>query len=271
MIEILLDFERSAGQLSPVILAIPALLMVLPGLLMWLAGMGIRRIFLGTAGAVSGASCGFFFSGGNLLVTVAVTAGATAMAVLLERVFIPLVSGVLAVVIVLAVLCRGQVTDGDSAANVRTSPASVENLPAGIVQSVQILGGYAAALADEVKTAYQSIPAKYWTIGAVVGAIFVLGGLIAPRFACAWTFSTLGTMLIFAGMILLLSYRGSAPISKISQRGLYYGGVFGAMIVLGTGEQLLLFRKAFRAKLHKQQPAGEEKQTEEGKAGWRGK
>jgi hypothetical protein len=41
-------------------------------------------------------------------------------------------------------------------------------------------------------------------------------------------------------MVLLLLYKGSAPISKIHGRPLFYAGVFGAMTAFGTIEQMLL-------------------------------
>lgn len=273
MLDILLDFEQAAGQLSPVILTIPALVMVIPGLLMWLAGMGVRRIFLGCAGAVSGAALGLLFASSNLILVVVLIAGATVMAVLLERLFIPLFSGVLVAVIVLVLLSRGQVANGGHAATARQSPAPAESLPAALVQSARIVGGYAIDLANEARSICRSILPQHWVIAALAGAVFFLGGLALPRFACAWAFSTLGTMLIFTGMVIFLSYKGSAPISKMCQRGSYYGAVFGLMVALGTGEQLVLFRKAFRRKSHKQQETTEEpekKEKNEKTQSWRG-
>ena len=47
-------------------------------------------------------------------------------------------------------------------------------------------------------------------------------------------------MLIFTGMISLVLYKGSLPISIIRYKFLYYAAVFGFMVVFGTFVQLLL-------------------------------
>lgn len=72
---------------------------------------------------------------------------------------------------------------------------------------------------------------------AIAGTGFFLGHLI-PALCCA----ALGTILIFTGMVLLLLYKGSVPISHISSRQPFYAVVFAAMIAFGTLEQLLFCR-----------------------------
>jgi hypothetical protein len=47
-------------------------------------------------------------------------------------------------------------------------------------------------------------------------------------------------MLIFTGMISLVLYKGSMPISIIRDKYLYYAAVFGFMVVFGTFVQLVL-------------------------------
>jgi hypothetical protein len=44
-------------------------------------------------------------------------------------------------------------------------------------------------------------------------------------------------------MILLLLYKGAAPISRICQNQLFYLGVFGVMTAFGMAEQLLLCQR----------------------------
>ena len=67
---------------------------------------------------------------------------------------------------------------------------------------------------------------------------------IAWRLITAICSAVLGTVLIFAAMIMLLVYKGTAPVSYIINRQSFYGGVFAAMAVFGTVEQLLLRPKA---------------------------
>jgi len=58
--------------------------------------------------------------------------------------------------------------------------------------------------------------------------------------AMALCCSVLGTVLIFAGMILLLLHKGAVPVSIICSKSSYYATAFIAMTAFGTIEQLLL-------------------------------
>jgi len=52
-------------------------------------------------------------------------------------------------------------------------------------------------------------------------------------------FSVLGTILLFTGQILLLSFKGSKPVDSISQKQNFFAAVFAAMIAFGTVCQIL--------------------------------
>lgn len=52
--------------------------------------------------------------------------------------------------------------------------------------------------------------------------------------------AAMGTLFVFAGMILLLLYKGSLPVSTIGDKQSFYAGVFGVMIVFGAIVQLVL-------------------------------
>jgi hypothetical protein len=93
-------------------------------------------------------------------------------------------------------------------------------------------------------------------------------GLLFVRPAGALTCSLLGTALIFAGLILLLIFKGSEPIVRIQQQGTYYGLVLVCMALFGALEQLLLCRPAKCGAEGK----GEKSHSRSGesKHGWRG-
>ena len=52
--------------------------------------------------------------------------------------------------------------------------------------------------------------------------------------------AAMGTLFVFTGMILLLLYKGSLPVSTIGNKQSFYAGVFAAMIAFGAIIQLLL-------------------------------
>jgi len=83
-------------------------------------------------------------------------------------------------------------------------------------------------------------------VGAIIAVtlqrILVTGSVF---WRCIWALccATLGTMLIFAGMILLLLYKGAVPINHISSKQSFYTAIFIIMTAFGTIEQLLLCRR----------------------------
>ena len=266
MLEVLKDFEQSAGQLSLIIIAIPALASVILGLLMWLGGLAFRRFLLGAAGALAGAACGFFAMGHNLIATVALTVIATIAAVALERLFLSVLAAVLAVVFVLGVLERPQAGMGQESVSSTQGSATKPITALSIAESAKTLRKYAVDLGSAARQTCRSIPGQHWAAAGLAGVVFLIAGLKLPRFAGAWAFSALGAAAIFAGIIVLLSYKGSTPISSIRERGPYYGAVFAAMAGLGTVEQLLLCKKPTR----KTTNAKDSKNDEQKRKSWRG-
>jgi hypothetical protein len=63
----------------------------------------------------------------------------------------------------------------------------------------------------------------------------------------ALTCSLLGTALVFAGLMLLLMYKGSAPTAHVEQQGAFYALVLLGMAAFGTLEQMLVCRQPKRA------------------------
>ena len=110
-------------------------------------------------------------------------------------------------------------------------------------QSVRLMKTYATELGARVRQVCSQMPAYNWAIlvGAAVAGL--AGGFSFWRITSALSCATFGTMLIFAGMILLLLYKGSGPISSILQKSPFYAIVFGAMAAFGTVEQLIVCRQ----------------------------
>ncbi len=79
-------------------------------------------------------------------------------------------------------------------------------------------------------------------------------GFFFSRLIPALCSTILGTLLIFAGMILLLLYKGSAPITHINDRQSFYGTIGIAMTAFGTITQLLLCRPVGQKATAKKHP-----------------
>ena len=260
MLDIFLDIEQMAARLRPIVLIGPGLVAVIVGLFIWLGGLRFVRVFVVVLGAVSAGICGFFVVGRNIITIVVLIVVPFLIAVLPHRIFITIFAAGLAAVlsfVVLTVLYQDMIELPEWSAT-EHEETSDQN----IVFSIN-----RADFDARIKHICLEMPVITWLIILVVMLIAMASGLFLWRFASAFYCAVLGTVLIFAGMILLLLYKGSAPVSTICNRPLFYAGVFGAMTAFSTTEQLLLCpypkSKAKRKKEAKKQ------KTVRGKRNWR--
>lgn len=250
MLEILQNFEQAAARFASSVLIIPGLAVLIVGLFIWLRGLSLRRLLAGLIGAFAGAICGFFLFRGNVVTTVIAAGIAVLIALIFQRLIITILLSALATIVCFAILIAPYITASDETTNEDQPVLSRVEGPAiteqgstmSVQESLQAIKAYAASFIDKIKYACRRMPLYNWAIIAVSAIILIVPGLIFWRLASSLFFSALGTMMVFVGMILLLLYKGSAPISMIADRGSFYTTVFIAMIVFGTLEQFLLCR-----------------------------
>lgn len=242
MFETLQNFEQSAGRLSPIVLIGPGLAAVLIGLFVWLGGLGLRRVLAIVLGAIVGWICGFFIVGRNVMAaTVSALAGAL-VGTVLYKVVITIITVFLAAALGFAVV---HLVETDFGVSQETNTAyqsrkPVEGPTLSVGESAQLMKAYAINFGDEIKQACSKMPLYNWAIIAVLVVISIVAGFYLQRLTSALSCAALGTLLIFAGMILLLFYKGSVPIGIIYNKPLFYAAVFGVMVAFGTIVQLLL-------------------------------
>lgn len=267
MFEIARQLEQTAVSFNPAVLVATGLAVVLLGLLVWLGGLGFRKVLVAIVGAAIGGICGFFMGGQNI-VPVAVSAGLAALiAVLLERVFIAIMVGALAAILGFAVLAGPRIANGGGATSVEWN--KTQNLS--VQQTVRIAEVYIADFAAEAERIFSQMPMYEWAIIGALVVIFTAAGFFCRRLTSAFCCSALGTILIFAGMILLLLYKGAAPISRICQNQLYYLGIFAAMTAFGMTEQLLLCQRIKERLARKKGKSKDEGEPETVSVNWRGR
>jgi hypothetical protein len=73
--------------------------------------------------------------------------------------------------------------------------------------------------------------------------VWAAAAAAAPLPAAGLFYSAVGTMAVFAGMIIALLYKGVLPITHIAEKPAFFGGVFAAMTGFGAVMQLLLSRR----------------------------
>jgi hypothetical protein len=263
MLDMLINFERSAVYLSPVVLLSLGIVLVAAGLVLWLAGMALRKLFLFVTGAIIGAIVGLYFIGRKTIAAAGLAGLFAVVAAFLDKLVVTILAAALAVVIAISIMAWHY----DYEASVETT----ENLAAPLngTQTIEFIRQNFVNFVRYVDDVYRSMPNHYWLIIPVLIAVFIAAGIFCWNLTCAWLAATAGTMLIFAGMISLLLYKGSTPISAISNNGNYYAAVFTAMLTLGTIVQLLLFHH-IKTKEPKEIIKTDSSKEQSQQQGWRG-
>ena len=238
MFEVLQNLEDAAARLDRLILLGPGIATLLLGLFVWLGGAGYKKHLLAASGALLGIVCAFLVVGRNVPSALVLGAVLACIAVWFERVFISILAGILAATIAFGLVSRpymGPVRDaGHPERNGSLDPRS----------SAALVGSYAIELSSQLHGICRQMPARHLATIAGAAAAGLAAGLLATRLAAAAACAVLGTLLIFGGMVWLLLYKGSAPISTILNRPAYYASVFALMVAFGTLEQLILCKTA---------------------------
>ncbi len=242
MLEIARQLERTAVWFRPIVLIGPGLVCVLLGLFLWLGGLGCRRVLTGTIGAVCGGVCGFFMSGRKIEFAMITAALSAVLAVVFERIFTAVLTGVLAAILYFAVWV-GLDIDKNDARHYSGYETGDIAMSLNAKQSLGIVKRFIADFAAEIRLEFSRVPVYQWALIEVVAVFFLAVGFTRKRLTSAFCCAVLGTMFIFAGMILLLLYKGAAPVSRICQNVFLYQGIFGAMTAFGMAAQLLLCQR----------------------------
>jgi hypothetical protein len=207
---------------------------VVIGLFVWLAGLGFKKILMAIIGAAGGAALGYFAIGRGVIPAAVSAVVAAVIAVIFERVFIALFEVILVVGFGLAILIGPYLNNGQAEPETQDAINSDE--------SVEQPKTYLFEIGGKVKGACSEMPVYKWLIVTALTVTVLVAGFVFQRLAAASCFSILGTLLMAAGMILLLLYKGAAPLSRVGNRPLMYAGIFAGMAAFGTVEQLLFCR-----------------------------
>lgn len=242
MLQILQDFEQTAARFTPIILIVPGVIAVIIGLFVWLGGLGIRRALAVVLGAIVGWICGYFIAGRNIIAAAASAVVAAVIAVVLQRAFITVLAASLAAILTFFVFVGfcPEVVKAAENVNVIANKLAEEEEVIEIDLAAVVLKAYIIDFSNMVREAALKMRISGWAAMAGSGVLLLIIGVFFRRLISALCYAVIGTMLIFTGMISLVLYKGSMPISIIRDKFLYYAAVFGFMVVFGTFVQLLL-------------------------------
>lgn len=268
MLEVLESLERVAVRLSPIVLVLPGLILTALGLFVWLGGLGFRRLLMGLVGALAGGVLGYSLAGRNVVVTVAAALALTFVAAIFQRLFAAVILGVLAAAVVFLVLAWPFLQPSGLTVSGQVDPVA-DDAKATVKESLEIIESHWNDLAAKVRHAAGELPPPKWLVVAVVGLGILALGFVFRRLGGALSCATVGTVLVFLGLVLLLMFKGSTPVTRIESRAGFYGLVFASMVGFGTLEQFVLCRRAeSRRRARSERSAGKRQHS---KRGWRNK
>ena len=242
MFQILQDFERTSMQLNPIVLIGPGLAIVIVGLFVWLGGLGYRKALVAIVGAVTGWVVGFFVIARSMIAASVLAVVAAITATVLHKMMITILVVALAVVLGFAVgnFVMPYLGLSQQEFPVYSGRATAMSEILSVSESALLMKAYIIDVGDRVQLICIQMSVIVWAIIAVMVVIAILARLYLWNVTSALCCAVLGTILIFAGMVLLLMYKGAMPVTVIDQKASLFAAVFGAMVAFGTIEQLVL-------------------------------
>lgn len=112
--------------------------------------------------------------------------------------------------------------------------AAVYTEPLDLNQSLELYYNWLHSLMLSASSALLSIPVMLKFAAIVITVIALGAGFIFRQLVGAIGCSIFGTGMIFFGMITLLLYKGSQPLSSIYNRPAFYAAVAACMIIFGS-------------------------------------
>jgi hypothetical protein len=242
MLQILQEFELTATRFAPIVLIGPGVLTVIIGLFVWLGGLSLRGVLAVVLGAVAGWICGYIIAGENIMAAAASAVVVAVIALVIQRAFITVIAASLAAILTFFVfvgICP-EVLKATENVTITANHLVEKDEAVEIALTPVLLKAYIIDFSKMVRAAALQMRVYGWAAMAGSGVLLLIIGVFLRRFISALCCAVIGTMLIFTGMISLVLYKGSLPISIIRIKFLYYAAVFGFMVVFGTFVQLLL-------------------------------
>ena len=257
MIEIFQNFGQMTGRFSPSVLIGSGVVLLLLGLCIWLCGLALRKILISIVGLACGIVVGLFVIGRNIFSASLSAALASLIALIFEKVLVVLLAAALAAAIAFTILAepyfeQAETTEVQNEMSEQTTTADLD-------ETIEELKTFGLDAGGNIKQAGTKIPVQIWAIIAAPAVIFLICGVLLWRCTTALFFSVTGTMVVFLGMILLLSYKGTEPVSLIRGKPLIFAAVFLAMAAIGMIVQLLLFKSTKKQKITKIKPGKKKK------------
>jgi hypothetical protein len=240
MLEFFQNLQTESMSFYRVLLIVPGLVLLLSGLVIWLAGSAfIKSLMSFFCAAVGAIIIALFLSKATTLILIGALAGAI-FGLLFRRFSIALFLSFYVVAVLFFVTADSSTFTVEDSRTVLTVYQSQEKTALTFNETMDEIKLYSNEFFKMLTAGVKQISKKAAII-ITAGALGVFAtGIIFLKIARSLFCSFLGSVLIFAGLVILLMYKGSYPIARISERPLIFLAGLGIMICFGTMEQLIL-------------------------------
>jgi len=229
------EIQNTIQQVLPIVLIGPGFVLAASGLFMWLGGLRWLKAIAAFCLAIVGILCAWFFTEHQLMVMVLFPVILASLGVYFNKIVVVLLGGVTAAVLVVFI----PVIMGINKESSPTSqPVVQERLD--LLESVEWIQEITEQFKNDIKEMIAGIPQSRRMLAIGIAVLVAATGIFSWRLVCAATCSVLGTMLIGCGMMVLLLYKASEPVTLMMERQVLLGLILIGMVVAGLFIQLWL-------------------------------
>jgi hypothetical protein len=242
MLDILNEFQNAALVFSPVMLVVPGVLGVLVGIIFWLAGTKFTKIIAVAAGFAGGGIAAFhWFPSHNQVAAAIIGILAGGLAAMFLHKFIVVAAGTAVFAIAAMTFLVGTHVN-DQVAGVVYQPAAATSVKLSSAQTAEQIKLRLTDVGGMLFRLSIRLPFVTWPAFAAVVVAVAVAAMFFGRFVTAFACSSLGTAMISAGMLSLLLYKGSSPLTYVYGHISFFFWIFAAMTAAGGVAQFILCR-----------------------------
>ncbi|HAL45961.1 MAG: hypothetical protein A2Y12_10235 [Planctomycetes bacterium GWF2_42_9] len=238
MFEAIEYYQSLAEKFDSRVMCVPALAVILVGLCIWLSGLRWRKVLGAIAGGTMFAGIGFCLGDYGVVIFIITIIG-MAVGAMIEKVMLG-VFGVAMTCAAVLVIISAFLASQNTSEYPHWPQYEQSGVVIGFSQMIEITKATGSYIVSNMIENLKSASLLWY--GAIMLAVIAAGFLavVMPRLFIAFISSSLGSAVIFAGLMMLLFYKGSKPVNYISKQAAFYAFIIFVMLVFGTMVQLVL-------------------------------
>jgi len=228
------NFQTTACQISPAVLAGLGFICVWLGLCIWLGGLRWSKAVCAFTAACAGFAAGWFMTDRSLIPMLLLPSLAGGAGLFIDRPVGVLLAAALMVFIALSILAAPALAGAKMWENPPAVQSHQDAASLSIPESLQLLVRQAGFFASGFGRAFLGLNTLLWIACAVVILTVAGVGLVWPRGVCSLACAVLGVAGVGLGMFFLLIFKGSKPIDYLILHSAMLAAVASGMIAFGT-------------------------------------